>query len=138
MADLVIYDKFLKNQNDGTAVIDFDSDTIMVALCTNFGSATTSDFFDDVTELAAGNGYTAFGAELTVTPAVSAGKYDLDIADPEWTFTAVKTFQYAVVYKYTGTASTCPLIGYVDLGSQSLAGVFGLTISGTYLLRFAK
>lgn len=138
MASLIFYDKFLANQNNGTAVIDFDSDTIMVALCTAFGSATTSDFFNDVTELANGNGYTTSGEILTITPSVSAGKYDLDANDTQWTFTAAKTFQYAVIYKYTGTTGTSPLVAYADLGSQTIAGIFNLTLSDTYLFRFAK
>jgi hypothetical protein len=138
LPSLVFYDKFLKNQNDGTAPIDFDDDTIKVALCTAFGSATTSDFFDDVTELAAGNGYTAGGETLTITPAVSAGKYDLDATDTQWTFTAIKAFQYAVIYKSTGTAGTSPLIAYADLGSQSVVTTFDLTIDGAFLIRFAK
>lgn len=140
MESLVFYDKFLENQNNGTAVVDFNSDTIMVALCTAFGSATTSDFFDDVTELADGSGYTADGEILTITPTLDTTnhRYDIDAADVSWTFSAEKTFQYAVVYKYTGTAGTSPLIAYADLTSQSILGVFNLTLSDSYLLRFAK
>jgi hypothetical protein len=138
MASLVFYDKFLANQNNGTAVIDFDSDTIRVALCTAFGSATTSDYFDDVTELANGNGYTTGGEILTITPAVSAGKYDLDATDTSWTFTSAKAFQYAVIYKEGATAAASPLVAYSDLSSQSVNGTFNLNLADAYLIRFAK
>jgi hypothetical protein len=138
MATTIFYDKFLANQNNGTAVIDFDSDTIRVALCTAFGSATTSDYFDDVTELANGNGYVASGATLTITPAVAAGTYSLDATDTQWTFTAAKAFQYAVFYMDNAVAGTSPLIAYSDLGSQSVTGVFSLNLADAYLFRFAK
>lgn len=140
MATLIFYDKFLKNQNDGTAVVDFDTNVIKVALCTDFGSATTSDFFDDVTELAAGDGYDAGGKTLTITPTLDTNnhRYDLDADDQTWTFTSSKSFQYAVIYKSTGTAGTSPLIAYADLSSQTVTGEFNLNLADTYLFRFAK
>ena len=139
MSSLIFYDKFLANQNNGTAVVDFDSDTIRVCLCTAFGSATASDFYDDVTELANGDGYTTKGEVSTITPSTAtAGQYNLDASDTTWTFTATKTFQYAVVYKDTHTAGTSPLIAYSDLGAQSVAGVFNLNLADAYLIRFAK
>ena len=140
MATLEYFDQFLKNQNDGTAVIDFDTNTIKVALSNTAPTATTDNYFDDITELAAGDGYDAGGKTLTVSPTLDTTnhRWDLDVDDQTWTFTASKTFRYAIYYKSTGTAGTSPLIAYSDLGAQTVTGDFQLNVDGTYLFRFAK
>jgi len=104
-------------------LIDFDSDTIKCALCTSTYTPDqdTHDFFDDITnELTTGSGYTAGGATIgscTVGYTAGTNVVKLDGADVTWTsFTG--TFRYAIIYKSTGTASTSPLIAYVDFGEN--------------------
>jgi len=140
MPSLVYFDKFLKNQNDGTSAIYFDTDDIYVALSNTAPTVATDDFFNDITELAAGDGYDAGGKQLTVSPTLDTDnhRWDLDVDDQTWTFTAQKTFRYAIYYKSTGTAATSPLIAYSDLGAQAVTGEFQLNVDGTYLFRFAK
>jgi hypothetical protein len=119
------YDFFKANAMGGVASggapIDFLTDTINVPLVTNVyvPNLATHDFWDDVSanELATGNGYTTNGVTLgTKTVTVTAGNADYDAADVSWTFTATKTFRYAVVMKWTGTASTSPLMLLIDFG----------------------
>lgn len=102
--------------------IDFDTDTIKVALATSSytPSQTTHDYFNDITnELTTASGYTAGGATIaskTVTLATLTQQFDA--ADTSWTFSALVTFRYAIVYVSTGTSSTSPLIGYIDFGAD--------------------
>lgn len=119
MATITKYNKFLKNQFDGTAVIDFNTDTIKVALVTSTysPSATTHDFFDDITNEVSGTNYTAGGATIgSLTLTESSGTVTFDGADVTWaqSGSGFSTARYAIIYKSTGTASTSPLIGYID------------------------
>ena len=114
--------------------IDYDSDTIKVALTTSAYTPDQDvhDYFNDVTNEVTGTGYTAGGATLanqTVgdTSGTNTQKFDAD--DTVWA-TSTITARYAVIYDATpGTAATNPLIGYVDFGADvtSTAGNFTIT-----------
>ena len=122
------------------------TDTIKVALV---GSGYTPDqdtheFYTSVTnELATANGYTAGGTTLgskTVTYDTATNQTRLDAADTVWTATPGNTIgpaRRAVIYKSTGTASTSPLLGWVDFGTDvSATGAdFTITWDATGLLR---
>ena len=138
MANVIFCDKFLKNQNDGTYPIDFDTDKIKVMLITTNFSATSLGSISSVTELAAGDGYTAGGEALTASASLDTTnhRYDVDFGDKQWTFTAAKTFRYAGFYHSGEAAATSPLIAKADLGSQSVTGVFNLNLADTFLFRF--
>jgi hypothetical protein len=132
----------IKGHYDGTtnAVIDFDTDTMTVALSTtdmtSGGSGTTAqdtwDFYNDVTNtLATAGGYTAPGDALT-TPEVS---YDTTSNEVRFTAGAVTDWSSATfsarsahVYKNTGTASTSPLFSFVDFGGTETVS------SGTFTI----
>jgi hypothetical protein len=132
-----LYGVPMKNQYDGTAVIDFDTDTIKVALLTGYTpSQDTHDFFNDVsgTQIT-GTGYTAGGATLgtkTVTYDTATDQIRLDGADTSWT-TSTLSATHAVVYKDTGTASTSPVLCYIDFGGtvSTTAGTFQITWDAT-------
>lgn len=127
----------VKNQWDGTAVIDFDTDTIKAALLTAYTiNIDTHDFFDDVsgTEIT-GTGYTAGGATLgskTATYDTATDQIRLDAADTTWT-TSTLSATDAVVYKSTGTGSTSPLLAGIDFGATvtTTAGTFQITWDST-------
>lgn len=129
----------VKNQWDGTAVTDWDTDTIKTALLTAYTiNIDTHDFFDDVsaTEIT-GTGYTAGGATLaskTATYDTATDQIRLDAADTSWT-TSTLSATDAVVYKSTGTASTSPLIAGIDFGAtvSTTAGTFQITWDSTGL-----
>ena len=122
--------------------VDFDTDTIKVALLTSSYTPNqdTHDYFNDVSSNeVTGTGYTSGG----ITLASKTATYDsgtnvivLDAADVTWSSSTI-TARYAVVYDSTGTASTSPLIGYVDFGSDqsSTNGNFTITWDSTGIVR---
>lgn len=115
--------------------IDWDTDTIKVALCTDSYTPDqdADEYFDDVTNEVEGDGYTAGGATLagktlTYTGVTNVVKFDAN--DTTWAASTI-TARYAVIYLDTETASTSPLLGYVDFGEDiiSVAGTFTITWS---------
>lgn len=97
---------------------DLGADTLKVMLC-NTAPVATASVKADITEIAAGNGYTSGGNTAAVTSsAQTAGTYKLVLADPPtWTASgAVGPFQYAVLYN--DTAINKELIGFWDYGSS--------------------
>jgi hypothetical protein len=117
--------------------IDWDTDTIKVMLCT---STYTPDqdahiYKSSVTNEVTGTGYTAGGATLaskTITYTGASNTITLDAADVTWSSSTI-TARYAVIYDDTGTASTSPLIAYVDFGADvsSSGGNFTITWDAT-------
>lgn len=130
MAD-VIYNSFKQKIMNGS--IDLDTDTIKVALVTSSYTPNqdTHDNFDDVTNEVTGTGYTAGGASLA-NKAVTADTTDnegvFDADDVTWSSSTI-TARGAVVYKSTGTASTSPLICYLDFGSDQTSSSGNFTIT---------
>jgi hypothetical protein len=121
--------------------VDWDTDTIKVALTTSSYTPNqdTHDYFNDVTNEVSGTGYTAGGntlASKTITYDDANNVIVLDAADTTWASSTI-TARYAVVYASTGTASTSPLIGYVDFGSDqsSTNGNFTITWDATGIVR---
>jgi hypothetical protein len=122
--------------------VDFDSDTIKVALLTSSYTPDQDahDYFNDVsTYEVSGTGYTAGGntlASKTATYDAGTNVIVLDAADTTWSSSTI-TARYAVVYDSTGTTSTSALIGYVDFGSDqsSTNGNFTITWDATGIVR---
>ena len=116
---------------DGTALTDWDTDAIKPALLlTHTESQDTHDFFNDASadEVAASSAYTAGCVTLgskTATYDTASDQTRLDAASTSSTISATE----AVVCKSTGTASTSPLIGYIDLGGvvSTTDGTFQIT-----------
>lgn len=101
-------------------VHNLGSDTLKVLL-TNTAPASTNAVKADVTEIAAGNGYTAGGATVTVSSsAQSGGTYKLvgSLASPTWTASggAIGPFRYCVLYNSTPASGN--LIAWWDYGSS--------------------
>ena len=94
------------------------SDTLKVAL-SNTAPAQANAVFADITEIAAGHGYTAGGNTAAQTSSSqTGGVYKLVLADPAtWTATSnsFASFRYAVLYN--DTAASKNLIGWWDYGS---------------------
>lgn len=94
------------------------TDSLKVML-SNTAPAQTNAVKTDITEIAAGAGYTAGGNVATqTTSSQTGGVYKLVLADPAtWTATSgsFAPFQYAVLYN--DTAASKNLIGWWDYGS---------------------
>jgi hypothetical protein len=117
MATFNKYDCFV--QDVGRKVHDLNSDVLKVALTNTAPNASTHTVLADITEISAGNGYSAGGTAIASSSyAQSAGVAKL--AGNDVVFTAsggsVGPFRYAVIYN--STAASGPLIGWHDYGSS--------------------
>lgn len=91
---------------------------VLKILLTNTAPVATNALKADLTEIAAGNGYTAGGTAATISSsAQTAGTYKLVLADVVFTAAggSIGPFRYAVLYN--DTASNDELIGWWDYGS---------------------
>ncbi|MCB9415409.1 MAG: hypothetical protein H6526_08995 [Actinobacteria bacterium] len=117
--------------------LDFDTDTIKVALLSGYTPSQAHNYFDDVSaDEISGTGYTAGGATLGSKTLVSSGGVaTFDAADTSWSSSTLSA-THAVVYLSTGTASTSPLLCYVDFGGTvaSTGGTFAVTWNASGIL----
>lgn len=97
---------------------DFSAHTFKVML-TNSAPLAANSIKSDITEIAAGAGYTAGGNALTLTSASqTAGVEKVIFADSTFTASgAFATFRYAVVYNDTQATPLKPLVAWFDYGS---------------------
>lgn len=99
-------------------VHNLGSDTLKVML-TNTAPVAANAVKADLTEISAGNGYTAGGNTASVTSsAQTSGTYKLVLGDPAtWTASggSIGPFRYAALYN--DTATNKELIGWWDYGS---------------------
>lgn len=109
-------------ENLAEKVFNLGSDTLKVML-TNTAPAAANGVKADLTEIAAGNGYTAGGATATISSsAQTTGTYKLVLADVVFTATGgpIGPFRYAVLYDDTTAGDH--LIGYWDYGNSITIG----------------
>lgn len=118
MATYTKYNCFVENLAE--KVHNLGSDTLKIALTNTAPNVSTHTVLADITEISAGNGYTAGGTAITVTgSSQSSGTYSLtQSADVVFTASggSMATFRYAVFYN--STAASGPLIAYWDYGSS--------------------
>lgn len=118
MASYTKFNQFVEDL--AKKVHNLNSDTLKVML-TNTAPVAGNSVMADLTEIAAGNGYTAGGSAATfVSGAQSSGTYKLVLNDV--TFTAsggsIGPFRYAVLYNDTPTSPADPLIAWWDYGTS--------------------
>ena len=118
---MAAYNKFQPFvENLAEKVHNLGSDTLKVLLTTSAPSAANS-VKADLTELGAGNGYTAGGTAATISSsAQTSGTYKLVLADVVFTASggSIGPFRYAVLYNDTPTSPADPLILFWDYGSS--------------------
>ena len=136
-----LYGQFLSLALDKK--VDWDSDTIKVALLTNSYTPDQDahNYYDDVVaNEVTGTGYTAGGntlANKTNNYNSATNVIVLDADDTTWSSSTI-TARYAVVYDATPALNADkPLIGYVDFGSDqsSSNGNFTITWDATGIVR---
>lgn len=119
---MAAFQKFNQFVEDiGKAVHNFPSHSCKVLL-TNSAPVAANGVKGDLTEISAGNGYTAGGNAANYTSwGQSSGTAKLILADPAtWTAAggSIGPFRYAVVYNDSPTSPADPLIGFWDYGSS--------------------
>ena len=118
MASAVKFQCFVEHKNE--KVHNLGSDTLKILLTNSAPNAASNTVKADLTEISAGNGYSAGGSAITVTSsAQSGGTYSLVGNDVVFTASggSIGPFRYAVMYNDTPTSPADPLIQYWDYGS---------------------
>jgi hypothetical protein len=118
MASFNKFNAFVANLAEG--VFDLEGDTLKIVL-----TDTAPDAADavraDLSEISAGNGYTAGGVGATVSSSgQTAGTYKLVLSDVTITASggSIGPFRYFVLVDETPTTPADPLIGWWDYGSS--------------------
>lgn len=141
-----ITDKFNYYVMNQDVNLSSGGDDIKVALYQDdFVVDVTDETMDDITgtELGSGDGYTA-GGETLANQAIldnGGGEAAFDADNPSWTFTASKTFQFAVFYKDAVAAADQLLLGVLDIQGANLTipdGEFRLIWNSAGLFPIAK
>ena len=116
------------------------TDTLRAAL-TLTAPVATNTVFANLTEIAAGNGYTAGGEDIGNGTSQTGGTITITATDVTWTATggAIADFRYPALYNDTPTSPADPLWGWYDYGSTvSLATGETFTLDfGSSLLTIA-
>lgn len=118
---MATFNKFRQFVEDiGRKVHNLNADALKVLL-TNTAPVNTNAVKGDLTEISAGNGYTA-GGTAAGSPAYSQTTGTGKLTANDVVFTAaggsIGPFRYAVLYNDTPTSPADPLIGWWDYGSS--------------------
>lgn len=118
---MAAYQKFNQFVQDLTQKVhNLNGDTLKVML-TNTAPVAGNAVKADITEIAAGNGYTAGGAQAAqVSDTQTSGTLKLKLNNAVFTAAGgtIGPFRYAVLYNDTPTSPVKPLIGFWDYGSS--------------------
>lgn len=110
------FNQFTKDLIDGIHLFGTHAYKIML---TNTAPVATNSIKSDLTDISAGNGYTAGGTATTITESTASGT--AKVKGSNVTFTAsggdVGPFRYAAIYNDTQSSPVKPLVGWYDYGS---------------------
>jgi hypothetical protein len=117
MATYNKFNAFVENQL--ISQMDWDADTFKVML-TNVAPVATNSVKSDLTEISAGNGYTAGGSATTISHTRSSGTSKIVGTDVVFTASGgtIGPFRYAVLYDDTPTSPADPLVAWWDYGAS--------------------
>mgnify|MGYP001594865748 FL=1 len=141
---MAAFNKFNQFVEDlGLGIHDFRAanDVLRIYLSNAVPSASLDLVKADLAEIAAGNGYTAGGADIQNDQSETGGT--LTVTGVDVTYTAsggsIGPFQYVVLYNDTPAAPLDPLIGWWDYGSAItlLTGESFTTDFGTSIFTIA-
>jgi hypothetical protein len=132
MAIVSIFNVFPENAAEG--VHNLAADTLKVAL-TNVAPLSSAAVIGDITQIAAGFGYTTGGVTATVvSSSQTGGIYTLILSGVSWTAAGgdIAANRYAVLYN--DTAASKNLIAWADFGvSAVIANGNTETANGTWI-----
>jgi hypothetical protein len=117
---MATYQKFNAfTENQLISNMDWNADTFKVMLC-NTAPVATNSVKADLTEISAGNGYTAGGTATTISVTRSSGTTKVVGTDVVFTASGgtIGPFRYAVLYDDTPTSPADPLVAFWDYGSS--------------------
>ncbi len=119
MAAFNKFNQYVADEANG--VHNLGGDTLKFML-TNTAPVATNSVKANLTEISAGNGYTAGGAAVAITSSTqTSGTYSL-VPTADVVFTAsggsIGPFRYVVLYNDTPTSPADPLISWYDRGSS--------------------
>ena len=109
------------------------STDVLKAMFTNTAPLATNTIKANITEISAGNGYTAGGVAVTVTSSSqTSGTYKLIVENPVISASggAIGPFRYVVLYN--DTASNDELIGWAGYPGGSISVQSGETFTITF------
>lgn len=138
MATWNIVNDFVESLGDETH--NLTSDTFKVALSNTAPTAASANFAS-ITEISAGNGYTAGGTALTGTAYNQSGGTGTFSFSTDLTFTAsggaIATFRY--LYLYNDTAAADEGVAWLDYGTTvDLASGESFTLTAGNILTMAE
>jgi hypothetical protein len=108
----------------GTGVHNLSTGSFKLGLSNTGPSAANNTVWADITEISAGNGYSAAGptldSEAWAETGSGTGIWQFTSADEVITASggSIGPFRYPIVYNDTPTSPADPLVGYLDYGSS--------------------
>ena len=120
MAAFNKFNQFVADVASGVHQLQTGTAQVFKVMLTNTAPTAANAVKADITELGAGNGYTAGGVSVgTITGSQTSGTFKfVGGTDPVVTASgAVGPFRYVVLYNDTPTSPAKPLIGWWDYGS---------------------
>ena len=117
MASYTKFNQFVEDIVEGVHNLTTGSLKVLLTLTAPVATNSVKAY---LTEISAGNGYTAGGTAATVTTsAQSSGTYTLAANQVVFTASggAIANFRYVVLYNDTPSSPADPLIGFWDYGS---------------------
>jgi len=104
-------------------------------MLTNSAPVATNTILSNITEIAAGNGYTAGGEDAQNDLSETTGTATVSAVDVVWTASGgtIGAFQYVVLYNDTATSPLDALIAWWDYG-----GSITLAVGETFTVDFGS
>lgn len=122
MATCNFFNQFKEDLIDGVHDLKTGTTHVLKILLTNTAPVATNSVKADLTEISAGNGYSAGGTSVgTITGAQTSGTAKVTGGtDPVFTASggSIGPFRYAVLYNDTPSSPADPLICWWDYGSS--------------------
>lgn len=120
MASFNKFNQFVADVASGVHQLQTGTSQVFKVMLTNSAPTAANAVKADITEISAGNGYTAGGVSVgAITGSQTSGTFKfVGGTDPVVTASgAVGPFRYVVLYNDTATSPAKPLIGWWDYGS---------------------